>query len=87
MKKAMFGRGRGWFGGWGPGWWGGGGWGRGNPYPFCRFFPWLPRGWRWMAGGAFYGPWAAAPLALYGGWGWPALAARWPLLPFGRLLW
>ena len=18
---------------------------RGNPYPFCRFFPWLPRGW------------------------------------------
>jgi len=19
--------------------------GRGNPYPFCRCFPWLPRGW------------------------------------------
>lgn len=33
-------RGRGWFG------WGGGlGWGRGNPYPFCRFYPWLPRRW------------------------------------------
>jgi len=23
----------------------GGFWGRGNPYPFCRFFPWLPRWW------------------------------------------
>ena len=21
------------------------GFGRGNPYPYCRFFPWLPRGW------------------------------------------
>ncbi|RKY38501.1 MAG: hypothetical protein DRP76_04400 [Candidatus Omnitrophota bacterium] len=21
------------------------GWGRGNPFPFCRWFPWLPRGW------------------------------------------
>ncbi|HDL60227.1 MAG TPA: hypothetical protein ENH14_02100 [candidate division WOR-3 bacterium] len=30
-----------WFG-WGRGW------GRGNPFPFCRFFPWLPRGWRWF---------------------------------------
>jgi len=26
--------------------WGGG---RGNPYPFCRFYPWLPR--RWWAYG------------------------------------
>jgi len=44
-----WGRGRGWFGrgwlGWTawpwaawPGW-------RGNPYPFCRWYPWLPRGW------------------------------------------
>ena len=41
-------RGRGWFGrGFG---WGYPGWGRGNPYPFCRFYPWLPR--RWWA----YGP-------------------------------
>lgn len=34
-------RGRGWFG------WGYRGWGRGrgNPYPFCRFYPWLPRRW------------------------------------------
>ena len=27
-------------------------WGRGNPYPFCRFFPWLPRWW-WSG---MYGP-------------------------------
>ncbi|RLG56711.1 MAG: hypothetical protein DRN88_03855 [Candidatus Hydrothermarchaeota archaeon] len=25
---------------------------RGNPYPFCRFFPWLPRWW-WTG---IYGP-------------------------------
>lgn len=51
-----FGRGRNWFGRgfWKWGAYGGfrspypgGGWGRGNPYPFCRRFPWLPRGW-WM---------------------------------------
>jgi len=31
---------------WGPGYSGWGGfWGRGNPFPFCRFFPWLPRWW------------------------------------------
>lgn len=62
-------RGRGWFGwggrgwggfgrGWGgPGWGGFGrgwfGWGRGNPYPFCRFYPWLPRRW-WAYGAGFY---------------------------------
>ena len=28
------------------------GWGRGNPYPFCRWFPWLPRWW-WTG---MYGP-------------------------------
>lgn len=44
-----FGRGFGWGRGWGAGW----GW-RGNPYPFCRWFPWLPRGWWWM--GWFYYP-------------------------------
>lgn len=33
-------RGRGWFRG------GHRGWGTGNPYPFCRFYPWLPRRWR-----------------------------------------
>ena len=41
--------GRRWFG-WGGGWGRGRGWGRGlgNPYPFCRNFPWLPRWW-WAA--------------------------------------
>lgn len=24
---------------------GGSWWGRGNPYPFCRRFPYMPRGW------------------------------------------
>jgi len=28
------------------------GWGRGNPFPFCRWFPWLPRWW-WTG---IYGP-------------------------------
>lgn len=40
-------RGRGWFG------WGYPGWGRGNPYPFCRFYPWLPRRW-WAYGWGAY---------------------------------
>ena len=35
------------------------GWGRGNPYPFCRLYPWLPRGW-WR--------WGYSPYAY--GWGW-----------------
>jgi len=52
------GRGFGWYGyGW-PGWTAWPGWGRGNPYPFCRRFPWLPRGWwrmPWM--GWPYYPW------------------------------
>ena len=33
---------------WWRGWYGypyGGGWGGGNPFPFCRNFPWLPRWW------------------------------------------
>lgn len=45
-----FGRGWGarwWF--WYPFW----GWGRGNPFPFCRWFPWLPRWW-WMTPYAGY---------------------------------
>ncbi|RLF52470.1 MAG: hypothetical protein DRN11_01100 [Thermoplasmata archaeon] len=50
-----FGRGRGW--GFGFGWYGYGwpGWGRGNPYPFCRRFPWLPRGWWRMPYMPYYG--------------------------------
>jgi hypothetical protein len=59
-----FGRGRNWFG---RGFWRwnamgmagplgryAGYWGRGNPYPFCRRFPWMPRGW-WAV--PSYGPW------------------------------
>lgn len=77
----MRGRGR-WFG-WGPGmgwggWFGWGrglgmGWGRGNPYPFCRFFPWMPRRW-WAWGVSPYGlyqrgtPGAYAPYAAYPGY-------------------
>lgn len=39
------------------GYYGGYGWGRGNPYPYCRNFPWLPRGW-WAYGN--YSPYAAS---------------------------
>jgi hypothetical protein len=38
------------------------GMGRGNPYPFCRNFPWLPRRW-WAYGGGYN------PTALPGGYG------------------
>lgn len=53
-------RGRGFWGpgyGMGRGFWGFGR-GMGNPYPNCRFFPWLPR--RWWTG--MYGP-----ISPYGG--------------------
>lgn len=78
------GRGR---GGWGlgRGYWGFGagfgywpGWGRGNPYPFCRFFPWLPRWW-WAMG---LSPYAAAPswsyAAPYWAYATPYPGAYWP---------
>ena len=29
--------------------------GMGNPYPFCRLYPWLPRRW-WAYGMTPYGP-------------------------------
>jgi hypothetical protein len=38
---------RGWFG------WGRWGPGRGNPYPFCRWFPWRPRWWWAYAPGPY----------------------------------
>jgi hypothetical protein len=41
------GRGMGYGRGMGPGM------GRGNPYPYCRFYPWLPRRW-WAYGGGYY---------------------------------
>ena len=48
----MFGRGRFGWGRWGPG--------RGNPYPFCRRFPWRPRWW-WAYGPSPYGAGAGRP--------------------------
>jgi len=57
-------RGRGWFGR-----------GFGNPYPFCRWFPWLPR-W-WWAYPAFSqpyysGPWGMPRIGYWQGfYGWP----------------
>ena len=42
-------------------------WGRGNPYPFCRRFPYMPRGW-----------WAMPQYA--GGLRWP-VAGGWGMTP------
>jgi len=61
MPRGFYGRGRGF---------GGVGRGMGNPYPMCRFYPWLPRGW-WRYGASPYDtypgyeaptePWGYAP--------------------------
>ena len=60
-------RGRSWFGrGW-PGR------GRGNPYPFCRFYPWLPR--RWWAT-PYVGQYSAN--IPYMGYGYPGYGAYYP---------
>jgi len=60
---------RGWFGG---GFWFGWGRGFGNPYPFCRWFPWLPR--RWWTYPLFGLPYFGAA------WGLPYYAGYWPRL-------
>ena len=60
-------RGRNWFG---RGWLG---WGRGNPYPFCRFYPWLPRRWWATPYTGQYG--ATIP---YMGYGYPGYGAYYP---------
>ena len=60
-------RGRSWFG---RGYWR---WGRGNPYPFCRFYPWLPR--RWWAT-PYAGQYAAT--IPYMGYGYPGHGAYYP---------
>jgi len=57
------GRGRGWRPGRGRGFGFGPGFGRANPYPWCRFFPWLPRWWWAGYGGPFSAP---APFARWG---------------------
>ena len=79
-----WGFGRGWFGGWGFG----RGWGFGWLFPFCRRFPWLPKGWRWFS---FWGaypytgytyPYGTSPqTAQYYGtaWGFPWA----PYSPYG----
>ena len=59
----------------GRGWFGFGGWGRGNPYSFCRFVPWLPRR-CWAYGGGFYGRALAAAYS-------PGFYAPTPLVPYG----
>jgi hypothetical protein len=46
--------------------WSGLGWGRGNPYPFCRFSPWLPRRWGAMPYAGYY-----AGSTPYMGYGYP----------------
>ena len=57
--------GRGWFGR---------GWGRGNPYPFCRNFPWLPRWW-WAT--SYAGIYGGPTLYMgYPGYGYPYYGAR-----------
>ncbi len=62
--------GRGFWSGFGPG----RGMGMGNPYPYCRNFPWLPR--RWWTG--MYGAMAPSlgtyPVPYYG---YPYSYGRW----------
>ncbi|HHF99013.1 hypothetical protein J7L81_04570 [Candidatus Aerophobetes bacterium] len=65
--------------GWGPGYYGLGFWGRGNPFPFCRFFPWLPRWW-WATPyapyfastilGPMYSPYSRQVMTSYPYYGW-----------------
>ena len=78
----MHGRG-GWFArghmGWGRGvsGWGVGAYGAwpGNPYSYCRNFPWLPRGWWWTgAYGASY-PWGGMAR-------WPVGYGAYPVNPY-----
>ncbi len=61
----------------GRGWGGSGGWG--NPYPFCRFFPWLPRMW-WAT--PYAGRYAAT--IPYRGYGYPYYSGRGAYYPTVR---
>ncbi len=80
-----FGRGFGLGRGVGPGW--GRGRGPGNPYPYCRAYPWLPRGWWWTGAYAADARTGAVPLPPRGwtpppgwgmgpSWGWDGTATR-----------
>ncbi len=60
------GRGRGFGRGFGSGFGLGRGMGMGNPYPFCRNFPWLPRGWWTGMYGAIAPASGTYPVPYYG---------------------
>ncbi|RJS70187.1 hypothetical protein CW714_07655 [Methanophagales archaeon] len=71
-RGRRIGFGRGFWSGFGPG----RGMGMGNPYPFCRNFPWLPRWW-WTG---MHGPIAPAPGIYpvpYYGYSYPYSYGRW----------
>jgi hypothetical protein len=51
LPRGWFGRGYGRYGT---------GMGFGNPYPFCRYFPWLPRWW-WTGMYGYTTPYVATP--------------------------
>ncbi|MDI6859032.1 MAG: hypothetical protein QMC85_00900 [Methanocellales archaeon] len=75
-----YGRGRGFWGpGFGMGFWGRG-FGMGNPYPFCRRFPWMPRWW-WTG---MYGP--ITPYVPYG-YGVPSPMLPAMGYPYGSYMW
>ncbi len=50
------------------------GMGMGNPYPFCRNFPWLPRRWRTGTYGAIAPASGMYPMSYYG---YPSPYGRW----------
>lgn len=67
------------YGGYGARGWGMGR-GRGNRFPFCRWFPWLPRG-RWAMPGYGYGGYPVTFSGRYGaGLTWPGYAS-WGITP------
>jgi hypothetical protein len=68
--------GRGWLG-WGSGM--GRGLGRGNSYPFCRFYPWLPRRWWAMPYASQY----AANIPYHSGYSYPSYGMGY-LPPYGH---
>jgi len=69
--------------------WGGGG--RGNPFPFCRFFPWLPRWWWATPYAAYYAattPYTGFSYPFYGmgyipPYGYPGYGVGYPAYGMG----
>jgi len=60
------GAGRGYWAGTAPGAVWGRGMGMGNPYPYCRFYPWMPRRWWAMGMNPFSAGAAANPRQPFG---------------------